>query len=250
MIVSGTRTLQEPVKERLDPDMSYMRGNPRRDKLMDWMDEAVRGAAPPALGAEVAAAAQAEDVARAVVAGSRDHSRKSRFRRFLGGSALGIGILGVGITAAAAGPAVFEWVGWTPDVVAQRSFDLGEEGAELGLCEVFIRVVPDYGGVSNEEAVRRTEEARKFLAENDWEPLLASISETEIQAAFAAEEAQRSTPFPNGSMPPPPSLSLVVGQLMADRISDEFEEAGHQRTGVSMETVAGPCDGATEGSAQ
>jgi hypothetical protein len=145
---------------------------------------------------------------------------------------------------------MFDWVGWTPDVVAQRSFDLGEGGAELGLCEVLIRVVPDYGGVSNEEAVRRTEEARKFLAENDWEPLLASISESEIQTAVAAEDAERSTPFANGTMPPPTSLSIVVAQLMADRISNAFEEAGHRRTGVSMETVAGPCDGATERATQ
>jgi len=218
---------------------------------MDWVDEAVRGAAPRALGAEPAAVEQAEVVARAVVARSRERARVSRLRKFIGGSTLAIGLLGLGVTAATAGPAVIDWVGWTPDVIAQRSFDLGD-GSELGLCEVFIHVDPVYRDVdvSNEEADRRTEEARRFLTEHDWDPLIASITESEIRVAYAAEVAQRSVPTSDGTMPPPASLSLVVAQLMGDRISNEFERAGYLRQGVGLEAAGGPCDGATEGPAQ
>jgi hypothetical protein len=219
--------------------------------VMDWLDEAVQRAVPRAFGADPAAAEQAEAIARAVVAGSGDRFRVSRLRRFMGGSALGIGLLGLGVTAAAAGPAVIEWLGWTPDVVAQRSFDLGE-GSELGLCEVFIHVDPAYQDidVSNEEADRRTEEARKFLTEHDWEPLIASITASEIESAYAEEVAQRSMPLPDGTMPPPATLSLVVSHLMGDRISDEFERAGYLRPGVGLEAAGRPCDGATEGPTQ
>jgi hypothetical protein len=219
--------------------------------VMDWVDEAVRGAAPRALGAEPAAAEQAEALARAVVAAEpRELSRITRLRRFVGGTALGIGILGLGVTAATAGPAVIDWLGWSPDIVAQRSFDL-RDGSELGLCEVFIRVTPEYRNVSDEEADRRTEEARKFLTEHDWEPLISSITASEIQAAFDAEVAQRSVPTTSdGTMPPPATMSLIATQLMGDRISAEFERAGDLRQGVALEAAAGPCDDATEGPTQ
>lgn len=169
----------------------------------------------------------------------------------MGGSALGIGLLGLGVTAAAAGPAVIDWLGWTPDVVAQRTFDLGD-GSELGLCEVFIHVDPAHQDVdvSEEEADRRTEEARKFLTEHDWEPLIGSITEREIEAAYAAEVAQRSMPLPDGTMPPPATLSLVASKLMGDRISNEFERAGYLRPGVGLEAAGRPCYGATEGPTQ
>ena len=217
---------------------------------MNWVDDVVRNAAPPAFGSEPAAAGAAEAIARSVVAKrARERAGLSRLRRLIWGTTLGIGVLGLGITAATAGPAVFEWVGWTPDVVAQRSFELAG-GPDLGLCEVLIRVVPDYNAVSKEEADRRTAEARRFLAENDWEPFITSITESEIQAAFAEEIARRSVAMPDGTIPPPASLSLVVGQLMGDRISDEFERAGHLRQGVSLEGAGGPCDGANEGSKQ
>jgi hypothetical protein len=215
--------------------------------LMDWVDERVRRAAPRALGAEAATAEQAEAVARAVVAAKgRELSGVSRVRRFIGGTALGIGILGLGVTAAAAAPAVIDWLGWAPDVVAQRSFEVGD-GSELGLCEVFIRVTPVYSDdMSDGEVDRRTQEAREFITEHDWEPLIFSITGNEIEEAFAAEIAQRSVPTSDGTMPPPASLSLVVTQLMGERISDEFQLAGYLRHGVSLESAAGPCTGATE----
>lgn len=219
-----------------------------KGKSMDRLDDAVRRAAPPALGSDPVAAEHAEAVARAVPAGETlERSRMSRFRRFIAGAALGIGILGLGVTAATAGPAVTEWLGWTPDVVAQRSFDLGE-GSDLGLCEVFIRVTPEYRNVSDEEAERRTEEARKFLAAHDWDPLIASITEDEILAEFAAEQAQRAVPLEDGTLPPPATVSGAVTQLMFDRISEEFERAGQLRQGVSLEAAAGQCADAIEGS--
>lgn len=155
---------------------------------MDWVDDAVRGAAPRALGADLATAEQAEALARTVAARSRQPARVSRFRRFLTGSALGIGILGLGVTAATAGPAVFEWVGWTPDVVAQRSFTF-DDRSDVGLCEVFVRVVPDYRDPSIEKVERRTEEARQFLAEHDWDPVIESITVNEIEGSVRRRES-------------------------------------------------------------
>ena len=217
---------------------------------MDWMDEAVRRVAPRALGAEPATARQAEAVARAVVAAeTRERARVSRFRKFVGGIGLGVGLLGLGVTAATAGPAMFDWVGWSPDIVAQRSFDLGD-GSEASLCEVIIRVEPQYGNVSVEEADRRTEDARKFLTEKDWEPLISSISGSEIRTQFAVEVARRAEPTPDGSMPPPATMSGVATQLMYDRISTEFGLAGHLQQGVSLEAAAGPCGDTTEGPTQ
>lgn len=224
---------------------------------MDRVDKVVRRAAPRALGAELAAAEQAEAVARAVVAAEiRERSRSSRLRRFLGGATLGIGILGLGVTAAAAAPAVIDWLGWTPDVVAQRSFGFGD-GSGLGLCEVFIRVTPEYRqhDLSDAEVDKRTEEARRFLTEHDWEPLIASITEAEIQAAYELEVEQSVAytdpdSIASGATPPPATYSGAAIQVMKDRISDEFSRAGHLRQGVGLEGAAGPCAGATEGPTQ
>ena len=214
---------------------------------MDWLDEAVRHAAPSALGSDPATAREAEATARAVLAEAPQRTGPSSLRRISAGSAVGLSILGFGVTAATAGPAVVDWLEWTPDVVAQRSFDLGD-GSALGLCEVFIRVTPEYRhDLPDDEVDRRVEEAREFLTEHDWEPLISSISERAIEAAFAAEVAQRSTPMIDGTMPPPATLSLVVGELMSHRVVDKFERAGHLRQGVGLEAAGGPCDGATEG---
>ncbi|MDQ0893618.1 hypothetical protein [Agromyces ramosus] len=221
-----------------------------KGSLMDWVDEVVRNAAPPPLGDDSAVAEQAAAVARAVVAAqTRERARISRLRGFLGGTALGIGVLGLGVTAATAGPAVFAWLGWTPDVVAQRSFELGD-GSEPGLCEVFIRVIPEYHDISNEEADRRTEEARKFLTGHDWEPLIASITESEIQTAFAEEVARRSAALAGSTTPPPATLSGAATDVMFDRFSAEFERAGHLQHGVSLEAAAGPCGDTSDGPTQ
>ncbi|HEY9323746.1 MAG TPA: hypothetical protein VIP50_02350, partial [Agromyces sp.] len=200
------------------------------------------------LGAEPVAANEAVAVAHAVVAARRTgRKRMSRRGAFLGGAALSLGILGLGVTAAAAAPAVIDWLGWTPDVVAQRSFDFGA-GADLGLCEVFIRVLPEPSGdLSAAEVERRTEAARVLLTEHDWEPLIESITEREIQAAYELEVAQRAAftgpdGIASGATPPPATMSTAATLVIADRISDEFERAGHLRGGVSLEQAAGPCE--------
>lgn len=213
----------------------------------DWLDEAVRRGAPQPLGVEPVAAGEAVAIARAVAAAERNGRRLSRRGAFLGGAALSLGILGLGVTAAAAAPAVIEWFGWTPDIVAQRSFDVGAF-ADLGLCQVFIRVQPEPSpDLSAAEVERRTEAARVFLTEHDWQPLIDSITEREIQAAYELEVAQRAAftgpdGIVSGATPPAATMSTAATLVIAGRISDEFERAGHLRGGVSLEQAAGPCE--------
>lgn len=216
---------------------------------MDRFNEILRNAAPPSLGANPATAECAQATARAVLADASRRNRFPRLRKIIAGSALSIGILGLGATAAVAGPAVAVWLNWTPDIVAQQSFDLGQ-GSELGLCEVFIRVAPEYGTVSDQEADRRTKEARTFLTEHDWEPLMASITDQDIEAAFAVATDRRSRPMTDGTMPPPATLSRSATGLMFERFTTEFEQAGQLGDGVSLEAAAGPCGDASEGSTQ
>ena len=216
---------------------------------MDWFDEAVQRAAPPALGADPATAAEAEVLALSVVGGLRERRRGSRLRRIIAGSALSVGIVGLGVTAATAGPAVIDWLGWTPDVVAQRSFEL-QDGSDLGLCEVFIRVEPNYGHVPDEEVDRRTEEARTFLTEHDWDPLIASITTDEIEAAYQREVESRVESIASGATAPPASYSIAATRAIAARFSAEFRRAGYPIEEVGLTFAAGPCDGTTEGSAQ
>ncbi|WP_448811731.1 hypothetical protein [Agromyces bauzanensis] len=217
---------------------------------MDWLDEAVREAAPPALGSSPGTREHAETVAKETATHrARPRARRPRSGKLAGGIALGLGILGLGIGAAAASPSVIEWLGWTPDIIAQRTFDLGD-GAELGLCEVFVRVTPEYGAVPDEEADRRTEAARQFLTDHDWDPVIESITASEIQAALERETTQRESIATDTVTPPPATLSGAATGLIADRISAEFEGAGHLQPGVSLEATAGPCTGASEGAAQ
>lgn len=223
---------------------------------MHWVDEAVRSAAPPAMGADPMAAAETETLARSVVTELRDGRRGSRLRRILAGSALSIGIVGLGVTAATAGTAVIDWFGWTPDIVAKRNFQL-ENGTNLGLCEVFIGVEPNYQyhDVPDEEVDRRTEQARRYLTEHDWEPLIASITAEDIEAEFQLEVERRAAftdpaSIASGATPPPATYSVAATRVMGERISAEFEQAGYLIDGVSLAFGAGPCDGATEGPAQ
>ncbi|MFB6610086.1 hypothetical protein ACFCVO_07200 [Agromyces sp. NPDC056379] len=212
----------------------------------DWLDEAVRRGAPRPLGAEPVAAGEAVAVAHAVATAGRHGRRMSRRGAFLGGAALSLGILGLGVTAAAAAPTVIDWLGWAPDVVAQRTFDVGAV-ADLGLCEVFVRVLPEPSAdLSAAEVERRTEAARMFLTEHDWQPMIDSITEREIQTQYELEVAQRAAftgpdGIVSGATPPPATMSTAATLVIADRISDEFERAGHLRGGVSLEQAAGPC---------
>ncbi|GAA1800364.1 hypothetical protein [Agromyces neolithicus] len=136
--------------------------------------------------------------------------------------------------------------------MAQRTFTF-DDGADLGLCEMLIRVVPEYRNsehyddVSHDEVDRRTEEARRFLIENDWDPLIASITAGEIEAEFAADQARRSEPMADGTLPPPAAISGAATDLIWHRVSDEFERAGHLHPGVALEAAGGPCGGTTEG---
>lgn len=215
--------------------------------MHDWLDEVVRRSAPRALGEQPVAEAEAVGVARAVATAERNRRRRMpRPCRFIGGAALSLGILGLGVTAAAAAPAIVEWLGWTPDIVAERTFDFGRR--DIGLCTVYIGAEPVYRhvDVTDEEADRRTEEARRFLTEHDWRPLLDSITESDVQAEYTRMAILRSEPMDDGTMPPPATFSLAATEVIHDRIAEKFEQGGYLREGVSLSAGAGPCSGATE----
>lgn len=214
---------------------------------MDWFDEVVREAAPPEVGSSPGVRERALLVATEAVAGrDRLGSWRSRLGRLAGGTGIGFAVLAVGVGAAAASPAVIDWLGWSPAVVAQRTFELGD-GNELGLCEVFIRVAPEYGVVSDEETDRRTEAARRFLTEHDWDPLIASITAKEIQAEFEQHQARRDAIATDEVAPPPATLSGAATKLISYRIGTEFDRAGHLQDGVALESAAGPCTGEDDG---
>ena len=213
---------------------------------MEQLDDAIRRAAPPPLGADAVLAEESREVARGVaVATARPRVRK--WRRAFGGSVLTLGSLGLGVTGAVAGPALFEWVGWTPDASAQRTFVLGED-SRLGPCEVVARVVQE-GGVAEQVAELRTESARQFLAEQDWDALTASITAEDIAAKMETEQARRTGASAEGVEPPEVSAGLAASLLMGDRMRDKFMRAGHLQPGVSLE-MSGRCDAPAEGREQ
>lgn len=217
----------------------------------DWLDEAVRRGAPGPLGAEPVVANEAVAVAHAVVAAQRTRrKRMSRRGAFLGGAALSLGILGLGVTTAAAAPAVFEWFGMTPDLVAQRTFDFGDD--ELGLCSTYVMVDPIYRDVDapDEEVDRRTEEARRFLTEHDWRPHLESITEGDIRAEHARLLVQRSELIESGGEAWPVTMDEAAMRVIGGRIRNEFEQAGYAKEGVSLTFGTDPCSDATESPAR
>ena len=216
----------------------------------DWLNEAVRRGAQGPLGADPVAAGEAVAVAHAVVAAERTgRKRMSRRGAFLGGAALSLGILGLGVTAAAAAPTVIEWLGWTPDIVAQRTFDFGRD--DIGFCEVYVRAEPDYTrDVTDEEADRRTEEARRFLTEHDWRSVLDSITESDIQAEYTRSVIRHNEFIAGGGEWTAPTMSGAATAVIIDRISDEFVAGGYLRDGVSLGAGAGPCSDATESPAR
>ena len=213
---------------------------------MEGLDDAVRRAAPPALGAVPQVAAQSQTLAR-VIAGTARSYRTAGWRRILGGSVILAGVFGVGVSAAVAGPALFEWVGWAPDAIVQRTFTIAD-GSALGLCEVVARVVRE-GGVPEATAQQRTDDARRFLRDHEWGPAVSSITAEEIMSRLAVEEAHRASLAAGGADVPPASVGLVASQLMGERISEAFDRAGYLQPGVSLE-MSGYCGDEPESSAQ
>lgn len=221
----------------------------------DRIDELVRSSAPVGLGADATAAEQSRMVARSIAADPPAPQRRVRKRpqAWTVGLLLGVGVFGVGATAAVAGPAIFEWAGWTPDAAAQRSFTLAD-GTAIGPCEVVARVDADYGSLERAVADQRTDEAREFLNAHDWSSAVASITAEEIAAAVTTENAQRAaaaeTAIAEGRpTPPPASDGLVASMLMGDRITAALEDAGYLDGGVSI-SVTGYCGAAPTGAAQ
>lgn len=227
---------------------------------MDDLDSLVRKAAPRGWGDDPETAQHARQVAQAVADESRERQGSYRFRRLLGGLALGVGIAGFGVTAATAGPTLLAWVGWEPEAMVQRSFDVVEDGA---VCQVVARVQPEYRGVSTEEADRRTGEARAFLATYDWDRAVESITPADIDAAFAVEQARRAPLIAeaerdgrdaeaeaNGvGVPPTLTKASVASQLMVEKLSAAFEAGGYLRGGTSLE-LASECSGPNDRAAE
>lgn len=214
---------------------------------MERLDDAIRSAAPRPLGADPAIAAQSQELARVIARTGNRRGAGRSWRRILGGSMIGAGLFGVGVTAAVAGPALFEWIGWTPDAVVQRTFAIAD-GSPLGLCEVVARVVPE-GGVPEATAQKRTEDARRFLGEHEWGLVVSSITAEEIANELAAEESRRASLAAGGAEVPPVSAGVVASRMMGERIFEEFDRAGHMQPGVSLE-MGGHCDGEPESPAQ
>lgn len=210
--------------------------------MVERLDDVVRRGAPSALGEDPLLVVEAEQVAREIAAMARTRGRRAR--QVFAASALALGLLGVGATAAVAGPGLAEWAGWVPDASAQRTFTINEN-ATLGPCKVVARVVQE-GGVPDKLAAERTEAARHFLASHDWDAAVASITAEDIAAELAAERERRAGPNLDGVEPPEVSTGLVASLLMGDRIREEFMHAGHLQPGVSLE-MSGRCDGSTEG---
>lgn len=221
---------------------------------MDEIDELVRRAAPPALGSHPVNAAEARAIARAIADERRP--RYVRLRSGVGVALLSIGLVGVGTTAAVAGPALLSWVGWTPDAAVQRTFELSA-GGDVGLCTVVARVVPEYGArLSDPEVEERTEKAREFMAGYDWSPVVATITAEDIEAGLVEEQAERQALKDrieaDGGNPadvPEPDRGGVATGLMVDEVSQVFDEAGHLAGGVSLE-MAGQCGTGAAGGAE
>jgi len=212
---------------------------------MDLIEEVVRRAAPPSLAdrSEVSAGATALALEMVATRAGAVQRSRPRPRHVVAAFLLGLGLLGGGVTAAVAGPALFSWLGWIPDAVAQRTFDLGD-GTDIELCEVSLRVIAQYGTVSNSEADQQAEEARAFLATHDWDPLIAAITASDIEDAYAIDvERREQSELESGIAPPAATYSGAVTRLMFTLISAEFERAGFLRDGVSLEAAAGPCSG-------
>ncbi|WP_146083638.1 MULTISPECIES: hypothetical protein [unclassified Rathayibacter] len=220
---------------------------------MDDLDDLVRRAAPPALGEDPAAADAARGIARAVA--ERRPPRRSWFRSGVGATVLAIGLVGVGTTAAVAGPSLLQWVGWTPDVAVQRAFEL-TEGADIGTCAVVARIQPEYGGgLSDEETDELTERAREFLAQHDWDPVIARVTPEAIEAALASNQAgidEANAAAEAAGRPadiPDATPGVIASSLMGDEIRDVLEEAGYFTTSTSIE-MAGQCDSDSPGTTE
>lgn len=218
---------------------------------MDDLDELVRGAAPRGLGEVAEAADQARLLAQTVAIESRGIRAGKRFHKVFAGFAIGIGIVGVGVTAATAGPSMLAWVGWAPEAAVQRSFSIVEGDTT---CQVVARVLPEYRNVSDAEADRRTAEARVFLTQFDWDRAVESITAAEVDAAFMREQEQRAQLIAEaestGVTPPPAvSRSLVAADLMAEKIQSAFHDGGYLRQGTSLE-MAAECAGTSDGGAR
>ncbi|QEO14557.1 hypothetical protein FLP10_09090 [Agromyces intestinalis] len=215
--------------------------------MTDPLDDLVRAAAPTALGE--ADETRELALALAVAAAQPANRRRRRTGRLAITVMLGLGLLGAGVGAAAAVPAIAGWLDWAPDAVAERSFEFGE-GTPLGRCEVLVRVQPVYGALPDSEVDGRLEQARRFLADENWDDELASITEREVRAALQQDQAKRdqlAAEDPSVT-PPPATLSLAATRIMYARFAAEFEQAGFFDDGsVSLEAAAGPCDGARGG---
>ncbi len=222
---------------------------------MDDIDDLVRRTAPQALGLESTNATEARKIAHAVAADRRP--RRSKLRTGLWAAIFSVGLVGVGTTAAVAGPALLDWVGFTPDVVVQRTFELRTGNDELGLCTVVARVSPEYGGeLSDVEVDERTQAARKFLADYDWDPFVAAITAEDIEAEFNDQQAERQAlknkieaGGGDSADVPDAEHGIAASSLVGDEMLRLFEEAGYLDGGVSLE-MAGHCGDETPGSSE
>jgi hypothetical protein len=208
--------------------MSTQNGAPVADPL----DDLIRRAVPPTRQSYPALRGDADRLARLAVEEVGDSTRRPRRRRNLWlVGALSVAGLSLGVTGAVAGPAILDWAGFTPDAAVQRSFDLGDGQGNV-LCQVAIRVEPDYSAGQGADVEREAREARVFLSTHDWDPTIASVDAEARRTAI--EQEQREADARGFTADP----GIAVTRLIADRIIEQFREAGYGE-GVSIESVGG-----------
>lgn len=167
----------------------------------------------------------AHDLAYSIAqtAAAQRRRRRPRIRLI---TALTLGFLAVGGTAAAAVPALISWAPWEPDIVVERSFPIPGND-DVNHCVTVIRVMPDAAteGSDGDERVRA---ARAFLQDNDWSTLDADLADIPAKDREGMERQGISE-------------QLMLTMQINDQITGAFSDAGHLGDGVRLDLSA-RCD--------
>jgi hypothetical protein len=138
-------------------------------------------------------------------------------------TALTLGFVAIGGTAAAAVPALISWAPWEPDIVVERSFPLTGSDAVQD-CVTVIRVMPD-AATAGINAGDRLRAARAFLRDNDWTHISANLADIPAKEREGMERQGISE-------------SMMLTMQVNDQITAAFADEGHLGDGVRLELSA------------